>query len=357
MYTDIPLWLSVLFMAVGLYMLAKSADVFIDSAATVATALGVNPFIIGMVVIGFGTSAPELCVSALAGFSGHSNVSLGNAYGSCSFNIALILGVAAMIRPIVVVSKNALAAALVLAAISVFSCALVGLGNGFSRTDGVLALAVFAVLLPLYCWFDQKMKGEAGKVKGEGGMGNGERGTGNRERRKVKGEGGKVKGEGLGKASVLLLVGLVGLVGFSHILVWGAVDAARALGVSELLIGLTIIAAGTSLPELASAVVSARKGEHEFVLGNIIGSNIFNTLGVVGLAGTISPFKDVSPYILSRDLPTLVLLSLSIGLFGVNFKKWRQPGHIGRWKGALWVIAFAVYLGVMIYQEWWMAAA
>lgn len=172
----------------------------------------------------------------------------------------------------------------------------------------------------------------------------------------VKGEGGKVKGEGLGKASVLLLVGLVGLVGFSHILVWGAVDAARALGVSELLIGLTIIAAGTSLPELASAVVSARKGEHEFVLGNIIGSNIFNTLGVVGLAGTISPFKDVSPYILSRDLPTLVLLSLSIGLFGVNFKKWRQPARIGRWEGALWVIAFAVYLGIMIYQESGMSA-
>ena len=356
MYTDIPVWLSFVFLIGGLFLVAKSADVFIDSAGAVATALGVNPFIIGMVVIGFGTSAPELCVSALAGFSGHSNVSLGNAYGSCSFNIALILGVAAMIRPIVVVSKNALVAALVLAAISVFSCALVGFGNGFSRTDGVLALAVFAVLLPLYCWFDQKMKGEAGKVKGEGGMGNGERGTGNRERGKVKGEGGKVKGEGLGKASVLLLVGLVGLVGFSHILVWGAVDAARALGVSELLIGLTIIAAGTSLPELASAVVSARKGEHEFVLGNIIGSNIFNTLGVVGLAGTISPFKDVSPYILSRDLPTLVLLSLSIGLFGINFKEWRQPGHIGRWKGALWVIAFAVYLGIMIYQESGMSA-
>ena len=321
MYTDIPLWLSIMFLVGGLYMLAKSADVFIDSAATVATALGVNPFIIDMVVIGFGTSAPELCVSALAGFSGHSNVSLGNAYGSCSFNIALILGVAAMIRPIVVISTNAVVAALVLAAISVFSCALVGLGNGFSRTDGVLALTVFAVLLPLYCWFDQKMKGE-----------------------------------GLGKASVLLLVGLVGLVGFSHILVWGAVDAARALGVSELLIGLTIIAAGTSLPELASAVVSARKGEHEFVLGNIIGSNIFNTLGVVGLAGTISPFRDTSPYILTRDLPTLVLLSLSIGLFGINFKEWRQPGHIGRWKGALWVIAFAVYLGIMIYQESGMSA-
>ncbi len=349
MYTDIPLWLSILFLAGGLYMLAKSADIFIDSAATVATALGVNPFIIGMVVIGFGTSAPELCVSALAGFSGHSNVSLGNAYGSCSFNIALILGVAAMIRPIIVISKNAVVAALVLATISVFSCALVGLGDGFSRTDGVLALAVFAVLLPLYCWFDQKVKEERGMgepafakaTADKRGKGESAFATATADKR----------GTGLGKASVLLLVGLVGLVGFSHILVWGAVDLAREMGVSELLIGLTIIAAGTSLPELASAVVSARKGEHDFVLGNIIGSNIFNTLGVVGLAGTISPFKDTSPYILTRDLPTLVLLSLSIGFFGVNFKAWHQPGHIGRWKGALWVIAFAVYLGIMIYQE------
>jgi len=335
MYTDIPLWLSFLFLTGGLYLVAKSADVFVDSASTVATALGVNPFIIGMVVIGFGTSAPELCVSALSGLSGHSDVSLGNAYGSCSFNIALILGVAAMIRPITVRKPSmAIIASMVLVLISLFSCMLVGCGEGFSRVDGLLALGVFAVLLPLYCWFDRKvLKGERGTGKGERGTGNGERGT------------------GLGKASAWLAIGLVGLVGSSHILVWGAVDMARALGVSELLIGLTIVAVGTSLPELASAVVSARKGEHEFVLGNIIGSNIFNTLAVVGLAGTISPFKNVSPYILTRDLPTLVMLSLSIGLFGVNFKSWRQPELIGRWKGLIWIFAFVSYLGVMLWQE------
>ena len=321
MYTDIPLWLSFLFLTGGLYLVAKSADVFVDSASTVATALGVNPFIIGMVVIGFGTSAPELCVSVLSGLSGHSDVSLGNAYGSCSFNIALILGVAAMIRPITVRKPSmAIIASMVLVLISLFSCMLVGCGEGFSRVDGLLALGVFAVLLPLYCWFDRKV------LKGE-------------------------RGTGLGKASAWLAIGLVGLVGSSHILVWGAVDMARALGVSELLIGLTIVAVGTSLPELASAVVSARKGEHEFVLGNIIGSNIFNTLAVVGLAGTISPFKNVSPYILTRDLPTLVMLSLSIGLFGVNFKSWRQPELIGRWKGLIWIFAFVSYLGVMLWQE------
>lgn len=273
-YSDIPLWLSILFVIGGLYLVAKSADTFIDGAGTVATALGVNPFVIGMVVIGFGTSAPELCVSALSGLSGHSDVSLGNAYGSCSFNIALILGVAAMIRPITVRRPSmAIIASTVLVLITLFSCLLVGCGSGFSRTDGLLALGVFAILLPLYCWFDQKTK-------------NGRKGKGGRAK-------GEVNGKGLAKASLMLLVGLAGLVGSSHVLVWGAVDMARALGVSELLIGLTIIAVGTSLPELASAVVSARKGEHEFVLGNIIGSNLFNTLAVVGLAGSISPFKNI----------------------------------------------------------------
>ena len=334
MYIDVPLWLSILFVVGGLYFVAKSADVFIDSAGAVATALGVNPFIIGMVVIGFGTSAPELCVSALSGLSGHSDVSLGNAYGSCSFNIALIMGVAVLIRPITIKRPSAvIVASLVLVLISLFSCLLVGLGNGFSRSDGLLALGVFAILMPLYCWFDQKARGEEGTVK---------RKEGNRKRE------GKTR---LGRECLWLLVGLVGLVGSSHILVWGAVDLARAMGVSELLIGLTIIAAGTSLPELASAIVSARKGEHEFVMGNIIGSNIFNMLGVVGLSGSISPFKNISPYIITRDLPALLLLSLSIAIFGINFRNIRQPGQIGRMKGIVWLLAFAAYLGIMLYQE------
>lgn len=338
MYTDIPSYLSILFLFGGLYLVAKSADVFVDSARVVATALGIKPFVIGMVVIGFGTSAPELCVSALAGLAGHSDVSLGNAYGSCSFNIALILGVAVLIRPITIRKPSrVIVASVVLVLISLFSCLLVGCGAGFSRMDGLLALGVFAVQLPLYCWYDQKMKSE-------------EQGATNQERA-AKGEGERVTGKGLARASVALLAGLAGLVGSSHVLVWGAVDMARAIGVSELLIGLTIIAVGTSLPELASAVASARKGEHDFVLGNIIGSNLFNTLAVVGLAGAISPFRNVSPYILTRDLPTLVLLSLSIAVFGINFKNLRQPGRIGRTKGIIWLVAFAAYMGVMLYQE------
>ena len=336
MYPNIPIWLSIIFVLVGLVVLAWSADLFVKSASTVAHALGISPFVIGMIIIGFGTSAPELCVSALSGFSGHSDLSLGNAYGSSIFNIACILGIAALIRPLAVKAAVVYVAVPALVAISVFSCLLVGMGNGFSRMDGVLQLVVFLVLLPLYCWFDQKTKSsDDSKSDGESGA----------DAHEV------VESKSVGLAWLCLVIGLLLLVGSSHVLVWGSVDVARELGVSELLIGLTIVAVGTSLPELASAVASARRGEHEFVLGNIIGSNFFNTLAVVGLAGAISPFKNISPYIISRDMPVLVALSLSIGFFGFNRRKPRAGGTVGRLYGAIWLLVFLAYMGVTIAQE------
>ncbi len=338
MYPDIPFWLSIVFVLGGFAVLAWSANAFVDGASAVAKAFGVSPFIIGMVIIGFGTSAPEMCVSALSGAYGHSDLSLGNAYGSCVFNIAVILGVAALIKPLVVKPSVVFVSVPALVAIALLSCFLVTQGNGFSRGDGVILLAVFFVLLPLYCWFDQSQK----KDESVGAPGERARPTG-----KASGE----RAVPLWKAWLLLVLGLVFLVGSSHVLVWGSVDLARRMGVSELLIGLTIIAVGTSLPELASAVVSARKGEHEFVLGNIVGSNFFNTLAVVGLAGTISPFKNISPYLFSRDLPMMVFLSALIAVFGFNFRKPREPKAIGRVAGAFWLLLFAAYMGLMLWQE------
>lgn len=338
MYPDIPFWLSIVFVLGGFAVLAWSANAFVDGASAVAKAFGVSPFIIGMVIIGFGTSAPELCVSALSGAYGHSDLSLGNAYGSCVFNIAVILGVAALIKPLVVKPSVVFVSVPALVAIALLSCFLVTQGNGFSRGDGVILLAVFFVLLPLYCWFDQSQK----KDESVGAPG---------ERARPTGEASGERAVSLWKAWLLLVLGLVFLVGSSHVLVWGSVDLARRMGVSELLIGLTIIAVGTSLPELASAVVSARKGEHEFVLGNIVGSNFFNTLAVVGLAGTISPFKNISPYLFSRDLPMMVLVSVSIAVFGVNYRKPREPKAVGRVAGAIWLLLFAAYMGLMLWQE------
>ena len=334
-YAEIPFWLSIAFMLAGLAAIAWSSDVFVDGAATLARALGISPFIIGMVVIGFGTSAPELCVSVMSGFAGHANLSLGNAYGSCVFNIAVILGVAALITPLVVRPSVTLVAGPGLVGISLFSYAILRDG-ACTRVEASMLLAAFLVLLPLYCWFDQVTKQSAPAPEAEAS--------------------GRPKG--LVWPLVKVLAGLAGLVVSSHFLIWGAVDCARFLGVSDLVIGLTIVAAGTSLPELASAVASARRGENEFVLGNIIGSNLFNTLAVVGLATVIQPLAPgadgpaaFSPYVLSRDIPFVAGLSLTILLFGFNWKSWRSPGVISRWKGMLWLMSFAAYMAIALLQE------
>ena len=335
MYSDIPLYLALLFMFGGLAALAWSSDIFVDGAAVLARIAGISPFIIGMVIIGFGTSAPELCVSVMSGVSSHADLSLGNAYGSCIFNIAGILGIAALIRPILVKPSAAYIAAPALVGISALSYFLLCDGT-CSRTDAFILLAVFAVLMPIYCWYDQREK-NAEKSAAE---------VAEDAAEKV-----PRSAKTICIAVAKLVVGLAVLVGSSHYLVWGAVDIARTLGVGELLIGLTIVAMGTSLPELASAIASARRGEHEFVLGNIIGSNFFNTLGVVGLATSISPVSSFSSFVLTRDLPTMIAFSLSITIFGINFRKPREGGKVTRVEGVLWIALFIVYTILVIYQE------
>jgi len=335
----------------GLVALAWSSDVFVDGSAALAKALGISPFIIGMVIIGFGTSAPELCVSAMSGMSGHSNLSLGNAYGSCIFNIAVILGVAVMIFPLVVKPSVTFIAGPGLALISLFSLWI--LKDGVcSRTEAFILLGAFLVLLPLYCWYDQKTKdgADAEGVKESQDPINAKWRQDPRYKRIVRNR--------MLVALVKVLVGLGVLIGSSHFLVWGSVDFAKFVGVSDLVIGLTIVAAGTSLPELASAIASARRGEHEFVLGNIVGSNLFNTLAVVGLATSISPLQpgaDGAPafshYILTRDLPLMTALSLSIMFFGMNWKHPKWPGAVQRKEALVWLLTFAAYTVLMFWQE------
>lgn len=326
MYTDIPIWLSLAFIAGGLFLLTWSANRFVDGADVIARAMGVSPFVIGMVIIGFGTSAPELAVSVLSSIGGHQDLSLGNAYGSNIFNIAVILGFVALIKPIMVKPVTVFAAVPMLAAVTVVSGLLVRLGNGFSRMDGIISLATFGIMLPLYCRIE--------KISGQSG----EPGDGNPP-------------PALKHPWLTALCGLALLVASSHFLVWGAVDFARTIGVSELLIGVTIVAAGTSLPELASAIASARKGKHDFVLGNIIGSNVFNAMIVVGASGTIAPFGNIPQGILARDFPAMMILTMLIGVFGLNLKKPSAGGRIGRIAGFVWILTYAAYCVILLGQE------
>jgi cation:H+ antiporter len=325
MYADVPFMISLIMIVSGLWLLTWSANRFVDGAAALSQKFGVPPFIIGMVVIGFGTSAPEMAVSALSAASGHSDLSLGNAYGSNIYNIAVILGVVALIRPIMTHTFTAFVSAVMLVAVSLISGFLVWHGGGFSRLDAFISLAAFAVLLPVSCHLERKNGANTQQDA--------------------------VDVTPVKRPLMWTVIGLALLVGSSHLLVWGAVDIARALGISELMVGLTVVAAGTSLPELASAIVSARKGQNDFVMGNIIGSNFFNTLAVVGVSGLVQPFTCEEGYVLSRDLWMMVALSASIALFGCSFRRRQNGGVIGRVKGIAWILFFLAYFALLLIQE------
>lgn len=310
-------------LAVGLAVLIWSAERFVDGAAATARHIGVPPLLIGMVIIGFGTSAPELMVSAFSALQDNPGIALGNAYGSNITNIALILGVAALIRPVVLESNVLRSELPILTAVTMLAGYQLWDGE-IGRTDAFALLAVFATLL---AWSIrqglQKQRTRYGEEVEEAIA---------------------AKHLPLRSALMRLVVGLVLLIVSSRALVWGAVEIARGFGVSDLLIGLTIVAVGTSLPELASAIAAIRKNEHDLVLGNVIGSNMFNTLPVVGIAGAIAPMR-VEPDVLTRDLPVMAVLTLSLFIFGYGFRRDRA-GRINRVEGAVLVSA---YIGYMSY--------
>jgi len=315
------LTLPVLALIFGLILLVWSADRFIAGAAATAKYAGMPPLLIGMVVIGFGTSAPEMVVSAISAVEGNPGLAIGNAYGSNIANIALILGLTALISPITVKSDVLRKELPVL-----FGVTLLGAGLLFdlylSRVDALILLLAFIVVMSWSIWlgFKQRQDTLAGNVDEmllEHPM-------------------------TLRAALTWLVVGVVLLVVSSRILVWGAVEIARGFGVSDLIIGLTVVAIGTSLPELASSLAAIRKGEHELAIGNVIGSNLFNTLAVVGIAGVISPLA-IDREVLYRDCLLMGLLTLALFLVrtGPDGQK-----RISRLEGSLLLL---VYLGYSTY--------
>ncbi|MEE3169647.1 MAG: calcium/sodium antiporter [Pseudomonadota bacterium] len=300
----------------GLVLLVWSADKFVEGSATTANHFGMPPLLIGMVVVGFGTSAPEMAVSALAATQGNPGLALGNAYGSNITNIALILGITALMAPVAVHSQVMRKELPILMLVTAFAGWQLWDG-ALSRMDAIGLMVVFAGLLgwSIYQGMRQPRDALAEDMAGE------------------------IHAMPLKKALLWLGLGLLLLIVSSRILVWGAVDLATAFGISDLVIGLTIVAVGTSLPELASSIIAARKGEHDLALGNILGSNLFNTLAVVGIAGMIAPMT-VAPEVLTRDLPVMAALTLALFVLGYGF---RGPGRISRFEGGALLLAFVAY--------------
>jgi cation:H+ antiporter len=303
---------------IGLPLLLWSAEKFVGGAAAVANHLGMSPLLIGMLIIGFGTSAPEIIVSIIAAVQGNSGIALGNAYGSNIANIALILGLTAMISPIAVKSNIIKKELPIMLGLTFFGAyQLIDLN--VSHDDAYALFGLFVLLISWSIWSgitsDKDILGDEYEEEINAGDKN-------------------------LKANIIwLLVGLLTLIGSSRLLVWGAVDVAQFFGVSDTVIGLTIIAIGTSLPELASALIAVKKGEHDLALGNVIGSNMFNTLAVVGIAGMIQPMS-VSTDFLYRDVLVMLASAVALFVFCIGVK---GPGRLNRVEGTVMFAAYCIY--------------
>lgn len=317
--------LAIIAVVIGLAVLVWSADKFVDGAVGVAEFCGMSTLLIGMVVVGFGTSAPELTVSVISAAQGNPELALGNAYGSNIANIALILGATALISPILMQRSVIRGDLPILIAVSILSIVLVWDGS-VVRWNGVLLLVVFALVMGYSIWRElRKAHAEATESVEEE----------------------SAEKASLGKSIMWLVLGLALLVASSRALVWGAVEIARTLGVSDLLIGLTIVAIGTSLPELASSIAAARKGENDIALGNIIGSNLFNTLAVVGLAAIVSPMDAIEKAVTYRDMP--LMTALTVALIVLGFRR-KGDGRLNRIAGAILLAIYVGYLALLVIQ-------
>jgi len=305
----------------GFILLVWGADRFVLGASATARNFGISPLIVGLTIVGFGTSAPEMLVSGMAAYQGSPGISIGNALGSNITNIALVLGVTALIVPLTVHSGIIKRELPILLLVMVLALLLMVDGN-LGQGDGLfLLLGMFLMIF----WVVR--------------LGLKERDSGDLMSSEFDAE--IPEGMPTPKAIIWLVVGMLVLFASSHILVWGAVNIAQAFGVSDLVIGLTIIAVGTSLPELAATIMSALKKEHELAIGNIIGSNMFNILGVMALPGLIYP-SVVPEGVLSRDYPMMIGLTIAFFLMAYGFRG--KDGKINRVEGGLLLSAYCGYM-------------
>jgi cation:H+ antiporter len=322
------MWLFWLAIIGGLALLVWSADRFVIGAATIAHNLGVSAIVIGMVIMGFGTSAPEIFVAVTASLGGTPGVAVGNAVGSNIANIALVLGISALASPLVVESKTLKREFPVLVVVSLLVLWLI-LDRELSRMDGFVLLGGTVCLVGWMLWIAQK-----------------ERSFGDPLEREFESE---IPHEMSTRTAVLwTLAGLVLLVVSAQALVWGAVHVAQAFGVSDLLIGLTVVAIGTSLPEIAVSVTGSLKGEDDIAIGNVIGSNLFNLLAVLGVSGSIRSAA-LTEQVIYRDYATMLILTVAFFLMAYSFRG--RKGHINRLEASLLLAAYLGYMGWLYISE------
>ena len=314
---------------VGLVLLIWSADQFVDGASNIARNMEISPLIVGIVIIGLGTSAPEMLVSGVAAVQGNPGLGIGNALGSNITNITLVLGFTAIIYVLPVHSSLLKKELPLVLATAVLAWGLLADGY-FSRLDGIILVLTLIVVFSWMIISAKKSMTQHDPFIDE---------TIEELPEKMENN----------KAIIWTIVGLVVLLISSKMLVWGASNIASEMGISDLVIGLTIVAIGTSLPELAATISSARKGETDLAVGNIVGSNLFNTLAVLAIPGVIQPL-DVPAGVLERDMPIMIGLTVLLLLFSFGcFKSSRFK--INRAKGIVLFLSFIAYEVLIFYQS------
>ncbi|PIP80317.1 MAG: calcium/sodium antiporter [Gammaproteobacteria bacterium CG22_combo_CG10-13_8_21_14_all_40_8] len=288
------------YILIGLAILIWSADKLTEGSAALAKNFGIPSLIIGLTIIAIGSSAPEMVVSAVAAIGGSSNLAIGNAIGSNITNIALVLGVTALITPLLIHSDILKREIPILIFLNIFASFLIWY-HGFTRADGwilVLTLGIYLTWLVITSLKKRKQDLLLTEIVDElpQDMSN-------------------------SKAALWIILGLALLIFSSDLLVMGATNLATRMGVSELVIGLTVVAVGTSLPELAASIASAIKKEHDMAIGNIIGSNIFNILGVMGVAGIIHPPTSIPAEVFYFHLPAMLIITIALFFLSLDFGK------------------------------------
>ncbi|HIM95269.1 MAG TPA: calcium/sodium antiporter [Gammaproteobacteria bacterium] len=303
----------------GFALLIWSADEFTDNGAKIANIFKISPLIIGLIIFGFGTSAPEMLVSGLAAWDGNTGLSIGNAIGSNIFNIALVLGISAIIVPIEV-HKDILKKEWIFLMVATLCAGLLLSDGRLDLTDGLILLSLLVLFLA-YTLKESKNKEHHEFDELEHAV----------DKSQTK------------KTWIMLIVSLVVLISSAKLVVYGGVEIAKFFEVSDLIIGLTVVALGTSLPELAVSISSVLKKQFDMVVGNVIGSNLFNTIAVLAIPGLIYP-SNVPEDVLSRDYP--IMLMLTVLLFLVSYK-FSKKHIINRFEGVVLISVFSTYMWIL----------
>lgn len=314
--------LSVMAIIVGFGLLVWGAERFVHGAAAIANNFGVSPLIIGLTIVGIGTSAPEILISMVAAYQGNPALAVGNALGSNITNIALVLGITAIVMPLTVKSETLRREYPIMFIIMLVALMLV-MDNHLGQIDGLILISGLFVMLYWMIQTGRKQKRDPMEKEFEQ----------------------EIPEISTQKAFLWFAIGFILLLVSSRGLVWGSVNIAKAAGISDLVIGLTIVAIGTSLPELAASIMSALKKEHDIAIGNIIGSNMFNMLVVFGIPGLMSPHI-IDSAILERDFPFMIGLSIALFITAYGFK---GEGRINRYEGSILLGGYVSYMVVLYY--------